>query len=120
MRHVQLIAISGSIGSAVFISIGNPLTSAGPLGLLIGLGIWCTVVWAASNCLIEMTTLLPCDGGFLQYATRFVDPSFGMALGWNVSGIGVVDASCHVEILGSNTISVRYHSMGPHLLRHHR
>ncbi|WRT66090.1 uncharacterized protein IL334_003043 [Kwoniella shivajii] len=83
MRHVQLIAISGSIGSALFVSIGNPLTSAGPLGLLIGLGIWCAVVWAASNCLIEMTCLLPVDGGFIHYAGRFVDKSFGMALGWN-------------------------------------
>ncbi|WVR07309.1 hypothetical protein IAU60_004350 [Kwoniella sp. DSM 27419] len=83
MRHVQLIAISGSIGSALFVSIGNPLTSAGPLGLLLGIAIWCAVVWCASNCLIEMTCLLPVDGGFIQYAHRFVDKSFGMALGWN-------------------------------------
>lgn len=85
MRHVQLIAISGSIGSALFISIGIPFTSAGPLGLLIGMALWCTVVWASANCLIEITTLLPLDGGFIGYATRFVDESFGMALGWNVS-----------------------------------
>jgi hypothetical protein len=42
-------------------------------------------VWASANCLIEITTLLPTDGGFIGYATRFVDESFGMALGWNVS-----------------------------------
>ena len=85
MRHVQLIAISGSIGAALFISIGNPLVAAGPLGLLIGVIIWSFVVWTASNCLIEMTTLLPLDGGFVTFAGRFVDKSFGMALGWNVS-----------------------------------
>ncbi|BEJ12959.1 hypothetical protein CspHIS471_0301330 [Cutaneotrichosporon sp. HIS471] len=83
MRHVQLIAISGSIGSALFIAIGIPFTSGGPLGLLIGMSLWCTVVWASANCLIEITTLLPIDGGFIGYATRFVDESFGMALGWN-------------------------------------
>ncbi|RSH91633.1 hypothetical protein EHS25_009002 [Saitozyma podzolica] len=83
MRHVQLIAISGSIGSALFVSIGNPLTDAGPLGLLLGVAIWSIVVWAASNCLIEMTSLLPVDGGFVTFATRFVDRSFGTALGWN-------------------------------------
>lgn len=85
MRHVQLIAISGSIGSALFVSIGGTLTSAGPLGLLIGVILWGLVVFAASNCLIEMTTLLPLDGGFVAFASRFVDRSFGMALGWNVS-----------------------------------
>ena len=85
MRHVQLIAISGSIGAALFVSIGSPLTAAGPLGLLIGVSLWAFVVWTASNCLIEMTTLLPLDGGFITFAGRFVDSSFGMALGWNVS-----------------------------------
>lgn len=84
MRHVQLIAISGSIGAALFVSIGNPLTSAGPLGLLIGVLLWSFVVFCASNCLIEMTTLLPLDGGFISFAERFVDKSFAMALGWNV------------------------------------
>ncbi|TYJ58458.1 hypothetical protein B9479_000665 [Cryptococcus floricola] len=83
MRHVQLIAISGSIGSALFVSIGNPLTSAGPLGLLIGVTLWSLVVWAASNCLIEMTTLLPLDGGFVKLSGRFVDWALGMAVGWN-------------------------------------
>lgn len=86
MRHVQLIAISGSIGGALFVSIGSPLTNSGPLGLLLGMAFWCSVVWAAANCLIEMTTLLPVDGGFVQLASRFVDSSFGCALGWNVSG----------------------------------
>jgi amino acid transporter len=85
MRHVQLIAISGSIGAALFVSIGGPLTSAGPLGLLLGVIFWAFVVFCASNCLIEMTTLLPLDGGFISFAERFVDESFAMALGWNVS-----------------------------------
>ncbi|TXT15506.1 hypothetical protein VHUM_00009 [Vanrija humicola] len=83
MRHVQLIAISGSIGATLFVSIGSPLTHSGPLGLLLGMAFWCSVVWAAANCLIEMTTLLPVDGGFVQLSSRFVDQSFGCALGWN-------------------------------------
>lgn len=85
MRHVQLIAISGAIGAALFVSIGSPLTKAGPLGLLIGIGLWSAVIFAASNCMIEMSVLLPVDGGFVAYAERWVHPSFGMALGWNVS-----------------------------------
>lgn len=85
MRHVQLIAISGAIGAALFVSIGGPLTKAGPLGLLIGIALWSFVIWASSNCMIEMSVLLPIDGGFVAYAERFVSPSFGMAVGWNVS-----------------------------------
>ncbi|WRT68996.1 uncharacterized protein IL334_005978 [Kwoniella shivajii] len=82
MRHLQLIAISGAIGSSVFISIGGPLTG-GPLALLLGVSIWSTVVWGISNCLVEMCTLFPVEGGFVYYATRFLDPSLGFSLGWN-------------------------------------
>ncbi|WVW79256.1 hypothetical protein I302_101223 [Kwoniella bestiolae CBS 10118] len=82
MRHLQLIAISGAIGSSVFLSIGSPL-KGGPLPLLIGVSLWSTVVWAISNCLVEMCTLFPVEGGFVYYATRFLDPSLGFSLGWN-------------------------------------
>lgn len=36
---------------------------------------------ALSNCLIEMCTLLPVDGGFVHYADRFLDPAVGFSLG---------------------------------------
>lgn len=73
-----------AIGAALFVSIGGPLTKAGPLGLLIGIAIWSMSVWAGSNCLVEIATLLPVDGGFVTYANRYVEKSFSMALGWNV------------------------------------
>jgi yeast amino acid transporter len=31
----------------------------------------------------EMSAYLPHKKGFAGYATRFVDPAFGFALGWN-------------------------------------
>ncbi|WWC70550.1 uncharacterized protein I206_104501 [Kwoniella pini CBS 10737] len=83
MRHVQLLSISGAVGSGLFVSIGSPLTAAGPLGLLIGVIVWSTVIFGASNCLVEMTTLLPIDGGFITFAGRFMDDTIGKAVGWN-------------------------------------
>ena len=32
--------------------------------------------------LAEMATYLPIAGAFTQYASRFVDPSLGFAMGW--------------------------------------
>lgn len=32
---------------------------------------------------MEITTLLPVDGGFMTHASRFVDPAFGCAVGYN-------------------------------------
>lgn len=31
----------------------------------------------------EMAAYLPIKSGFSGYATRFVDPAFGFAIGWN-------------------------------------
>jgi len=89
MRHVQLLAISGAVGAGLFISIGGPLTSAGPLGLLIGVVIWSFVIWCGSNSLVEMTTLLPIDGGFITFIARFWDDCASRAIGWNVSLIQI-------------------------------
>lgn len=47
MHHVQLIAFGGAIGASVFISIGNPLTQAGPMALLVGMAIWATCIWVS-------------------------------------------------------------------------
>lgn len=39
--------------------------------------------YVAHHAEMEMTTLLPIDGGFMSLASRFVDPAFGCAVGWN-------------------------------------
>lgn len=33
-------------------------------------------------CVAEMATHLPIRGSIFEFATRFVDPAFGFALGW--------------------------------------
>lgn len=35
-RHIQFIALGGSIGTGIFLGIGIGLTQAGPLSLLLG------------------------------------------------------------------------------------
>lgn len=35
------------------------------------------------QCLGEMCTYLPLPGALAQYATRYVDPAAGFAIGWN-------------------------------------
>jgi AAT family amino acid transporter/lysine-specific permease len=41
------------------------------------------MVYFLMTSLGEMATYMPVSGSFSTYATRFVDPAFGFALGWN-------------------------------------
>ncbi|RUS27956.1 amino acid permease/ SLC12A domain-containing protein [Jimgerdemannia flammicorona] len=82
-RHVQMIAMGGTIGTGLFLASGGNIFTAGPLGALIAYVAIGFMVFCVMTCLGEMTTFLPVSGSFNHYAARFVDPAFGFALGWN-------------------------------------
>lgn len=81
-RHLQMIAIGGSIGTGLFVSSGSALAQGGPASVviafcLIGMMLYCTV-----HALGEMAVLFPVAGSFSAYSTRFLDPAWGFAMGW--------------------------------------
>ncbi|KAJ7029785.1 general APC amino acid permease [Mycena alexandri] len=82
-RHVQMIAIAGTVGTGLFLGSGNALQVAGPLGALIAYGLVGTVAYSSLCCIGEMTTWAPISGTFPHLAARWVDPAFGFAIGWN-------------------------------------
>ncbi|KPI35340.1 putative proline-specific permease put4 [Cyphellophora attinorum] len=82
-RHLQFIAIGGTIGTGLFLGIGAALATSGPLSLLLGYSISSVAIWIMMQCLGEMTTLLPLPGMIAQLGSRFIDPALGFAIGWN-------------------------------------
>lgn len=83
VRHVNMIAIGGAIGTGLFLATGGSLHEAGPGGALVAYGAIGIMVFFLMTSLGEMSTYMPVTGSFETYATKFVDPSFGFALGWN-------------------------------------
>ncbi|KAH9827144.1 amino acid permease [Teratosphaeria destructans] len=81
-RHLQMIAIGGTIGTGLFIGSGEALAEAGPAGALIAYTFVGTLVYSVMIALGEMATYIPISGAFTAYASRFVDPSLGFAMGW--------------------------------------
>ncbi|KAK0649567.1 amino acid permease-domain-containing protein [Cercophora newfieldiana] len=82
-RHLQMIAIGGSIGTGLFVASGKTLSQGGPASVLlayftIGVMLYCTV-----QALGEMAVVFPVAGSFSAFSTRFLDPSWGFAMGWN-------------------------------------
>ncbi|KAI0016999.1 amino acid permease/ SLC12A domain-containing protein [Xylariomycetidae sp. FL0641] len=82
-RHIQLIGIGGTIGTALYVSIGQGLLDGGPGSLFIAFTLWCTVILAVTMCMAEMVTYLPISSPFIRFAGRYVDEAFGFAAGWN-------------------------------------
>ncbi|AEO71611.1 4314efd7-4a3b-4626-970c-723050ada24f [Thermothielavioides terrestris] len=81
-RHLNFIAIGGTIGTGFFLGTGSALVKTGPAGCLISYVFMGTVLWSVMVCLGEMATYIPTAGAFSSYATRFVDDSLGFAVGW--------------------------------------
>ncbi|KXS96400.1 hypothetical protein AC579_5425 [Pseudocercospora musae] len=82
-RQIQLIAIGGSIGTALFVSIGSGLYRAGPGSLFLAYAIYACFLALVNNGTAEMTVLFPVSGGFVRLAGHFVDEAFGFMSGWN-------------------------------------
>ncbi|SJX63585.1 probable general amino acid permease [Sporisorium reilianum f. sp. reilianum] len=82
-RHIQMIGIGGGIGTGLFVGSGIALANAGPVGVLLAYIITGMTIFGVMEGLAEMSSYLPVSGTFMHFASRFVDPSLGMALGWN-------------------------------------
>ncbi|KIY02703.1 uncharacterized protein Z520_01168 [Fonsecaea multimorphosa CBS 102226] len=82
-RHLNMIAIGGSIGAGFFVGAGGALTRGGPASLLICFLITGVMIFNVVYALGELAVMYPISGGFYTYSVRFIDPSWGFAMGWN-------------------------------------
>ena len=81
-RHIQMIALAGTIGTGLFLGSGQAIATAGPLGAFLGY----TIVGLAVSGVVlcgEMGALVPLSGGLIRYAEFFFDPAISFANGWN-------------------------------------
>ncbi|RAH78865.1 hypothetical protein BO86DRAFT_391476 [Aspergillus japonicus CBS 114.51] len=82
-RHIQMIALAGTIGTGLFLSSGRAIAHAGPLGAFLAYTIIGGAVFSVVAAVGEMGSLVPLQGGVIRYAELFVDPALSFANGWN-------------------------------------
>ncbi|KND88622.1 Dicarboxylic amino acid permease [Tolypocladium ophioglossoides CBS 100239] len=82
-RHVNMIALAGMIGTGLFLSSGQVIATAGPVGALLAYTIMGFVTAGVSYTTGEITAFMPDTGGFVRHASKFVEPALGAATGWN-------------------------------------
>lgn len=81
-RQIQLIAIGGSIGTGLFVSIGYGLIEGGPGSLFIAFTMYSIWLASVNNSMAEMATFMPVAGGWVcEQAFKSRQRSFaGIAL----------------------------------------
>jgi amino acid transporter len=82
-RQIQWIAVGGSIGTALFVSISWGLVEGGPGSLFLAFLFYSGVIACINNGLAEMVVFMPISGSFIRYAGKWVDDAFGFVAGWN-------------------------------------
>ncbi|CCH41993.1 General amino acid permease [Wickerhamomyces ciferrii] len=82
-RTVNLIAMGGSIGTALFVTISTGLLNGGPANLFMAYTIWSGVIFCVIASIGEMVCYLPIHAPFIQMAGRCVDEAFEAIVGMN-------------------------------------
>jgi AAT family amino acid transporter/D-serine/D-alanine/glycine transporter len=103
-RHIQLIAIGGTIGVGLFLGSAKAIHQAGP-GLLLAYALGGLAVFFIMRALGELLTYRPVAGSFATYAEEFCGPFAGFVTGWTYWFLWVVMAMAELTAIG---IYVRY------------
>ncbi|TAK77509.1 MAG: amino acid permease [Gammaproteobacteria bacterium] len=82
-RHLNMIAIGGSIGTGIFLASGYTISIGGPGGALLAYGLMALIVYFLMTSLSEMSVYKPTSGTFCEYSSLYVGKSFGIAMGYN-------------------------------------
>lgn len=72
-----------ALGTGLFVGSGSVLATGGPASVLIAYGLIGIMLYCTVHALGEMAVIFPVAGSFSQFSTRFLDPSWGFAMGWN-------------------------------------
>jgi amino acid transporter, AAT family len=98
-RHIQLIALGGTIGVGLFLGSAGAIHKAGP-GLLLSYAIGGIAIFFIMRALGELLTYRPVAGSFASYAEEFIGPFAGFVTGWSYWFMWVVTAMAELTAIG--------------------
>src|SRR6201998_1813501 len=98
-RHIQLIAIGGTIGVGLFLGSAKAIHNAGP-GLLLSYAIGGVAIFFIMRALGELLTYRPVAGSFAAHADEVVGPPAGFITGWSYWFMWVVTAMAELTAIG--------------------
>jgi aromatic amino acid transport protein AroP len=98
-RHIQLIALGGTIGTGLFLGSAGIIELAGP-GVLLGYIIGGLLIFFVMRFLGEMLVEEPSAGSFSYFANRYVSRFAGFLSGWNCVALYVLVGMLELTAVG--------------------
>jgi amino acid transporter, AAT family len=98
-RHIQLIALGGTIGVGLFLGSAKAIHSAGP-GLLLAYAVGGLAIFFIMRALGELLTYRPVAGSFATYAEEFCGPLPGFVTGWSYWFAWVATVMAEITAIG--------------------
>lgn len=101
-RTLHMIAIGGSIGTGLFVTISTGLYKGGAGSLFLAYFLWTLVIFSVVASVGEMVCYLPISAPFIQMAGRCIDEAFEVVQGFNY----YIMISCYIpfEIVAVNSM----------------
>ena len=98
-RHIQLIALGGSIGTGLFLGISQTIKLAGP-SVILGYAIAGLIAFFMMRQLGEMVVEEPVSGSFSFFAYKYWNPFAGFMSGWNYWVLNVLVCMAELSAIG--------------------
>ena len=98
-RHIQMIAIGGSIGVGLFLYSAKTIQLTGP-SVLVNYGIIGLLIYIILRSLGEMAVENPVSGSFSAYANKYLSPAFGYITGWSYWFLWVFAVMAEITAVG--------------------
>ncbi len=99
-RHIQMIAIGGSVGVGIFLASAKTILLSGP-SILISYAIVGFFVYIILRSLGEMAVYKPVSGSFSSYANDYLGNYMGYLTGWSYWFLWGVGVMAEITAIGS-------------------
>ena len=98
-RHIQLIAIGGTVGVGLFLGSARAIHNAGP-ALVLAYALGGIAIFFIMRALGELLTYRPVAGSFATYADEFCGPFAGFVTGWSYWFAWIATAMAELTAIG--------------------
>ncbi|WP_081239001.1 amino acid permease [Streptomyces viridosporus] len=98
-RHIQMIAIGGTIGTGLFYGSGWAVATAGP-AVIVTYVVGAVAIYFVMRALGEMSVEEPVSGAYVSYANRYIHRFVGFLNGWNAFVFLLATSAAELNALG--------------------